>query len=116
MGESGKESFEAVDVTDRDTLSMSVTVDISDMDDDSKEIFDVLADIYEQNFKEIVNKNRDYGFSFLVTGQKLTLSEGSPFDNPTRSQAYGLLTREGDKRERIIENLYGDGDAAQRIE
>jgi len=104
--------FDEVPVEDRDTLSMSVTVDISDMDDDSKQIFEALADLYERNFQEIVQKNRDYGFSFLVTGEKLTLSDGTPFDSHTRSQAYGLLTRSGDKRERIIENLYGNGDAA----
>jgi len=104
--------FDRVDVEDRDTLSMSVTVDISDMDDDDREILEALADMYERNFQTLVQKNRDYGWSFLVTGEKLTLSEGSPFDNHTRSQAYGLLSRSGDKRERIIENLYGDGDAA----
>jgi len=107
----GDYDFDEVPVEDRDTLSMSVTVDISDMDDDDREILEALAALYEQNFKRIVEKNRDYGWSFLVTGEKLTLSEGSPFDNPTRSQAFGLLTRSGDKRERLIENLYGDGDA-----
>lgn len=111
MGESGKE-FEAVDVESQDTLTMSVTMDVSDMDSQSKEIFQALSQIYEENFKEVVNKNRDYGWSFLVTGQKLTMSEATAFDNPTRSQAYGLLTRSGDKRERLIENIYGDGDAS----
>jgi len=108
----GEQGFEKVDPEDRDTITMSVTMDVSDMDDRDKEILSVIADIYEDNFQEIVNKNRDYGFSFLITGQKLTNSPGSPFDNVTRSQAYGLLTRCGDKRERLIENIYGDGDAA----
>jgi len=98
MAEQGE--FDAVE------LSMSVTVDISGMDDQSKEIFHALADIYEQNFQEIAQKNRDYSWSFLTTGEKLSASGGTPFDNHTRSQAYGLLTRSGDKRERLIENIY----------
>ena len=105
------EQFDAVDITDRDTLSMSVTVDVAGMDDQQKAILQALASLYEQNFQELVNKNRDYGFSFLTTGTKLTMSDGVPFENPTRSQAYGLLTRSGDKRERLIENIYGNGDA-----
>lgn len=102
-------SFESVDIEDRDTLSMSVTVDISDMDDDDKEILEALAALYEESFQESVDKSRDYGWSFLVTGEKLTLGDGAPFENHTRSQAYGLLTRSGDKRQRIIQNLYGNG-------
>lgn len=106
-----QDDFSSVPVQDRDTLSMSVTVDISDMDTHSKQIFEELASIYEDNFMEIVEKNRDYQWSFLTTGEKLSMSDGVPFDNAARAQAFGLLTRSGDKRERLIENIYGDGDA-----
>jgi len=45
----------------------------------------------------------------LTTGAKLAQSEGTPFESAVRSQSYGLLTRIGDKHERLIENVYGDG-------
>jgi len=39
----------------------------------------------------------------------LAQSEGTVFDNAVRSQVDGLLHRSGDKRERLIENVYGEG-------
>jgi hypothetical protein len=82
------------------------------MDERDREVFEQLLDIYVDNFESIVQKNRDYGWSFLTTGLKLSQSQGAPIDGPIRNQAYGLLTRTGDKRERLIENIYGNGDAA----
>lgn len=101
--------MKTIDDADRETVTMEVTMDISDMDDTDKEVICALARQYEEAFQEICEKNRDYGFSFLTSGAKLAQSEGTPFESAVRSQSYGLLTRIGDKHERLIENVYGDG-------
>ena len=98
--------------SERDVIHMEYTVDVSGMDPDDREAIGQLADLYEDCFREVTEKNRDYGFSFLHTGQKLADTDAIPFDDPVRAQVFGLLTRLGDKRERLIENVYGNGDAA----
>lgn len=110
--EQTNESLERVDSNEQNTVTMAVTVDVSDMNERGVEVLQALARSYEDAFQEVVDKNRDYGFSFLATGCKLAATDGAPFETPVRSQTYGLLTRTGDKRERLIENVYGDGSAA----
>jgi len=100
-----------IDDSDKQHVTMEVTVDVADMDDDSRAVIATLARQYEEAFQTIVEKNRDYGFSFLTSAKALTESTGSPFDSVTRAQAYGLLTRIGDKRQRLMNNVYGDGSA-----
>lgn len=109
-GEQSGDEFTTIE--NDDVVEVNVAVDTSEMTDQETEVLRCLADTYERNFRELYEKNRDYGWSFLTTGSKLAASEGTPFEHPSRSQAYGLLTRSGDKRERLIENVYGDGDAA----
>jgi hypothetical protein len=101
--------MKTIDDADRETVTMEVTMDISDMDDTDKEVICELARQYEDSFEEICEKNRDYGFSFLTSGAKLAQSSGTVFENHVRSQVDGLLHRSGDKRERLIENVYGEG-------
>jgi len=102
----------SIDDGDKQHVTMECTMDISDLDAEDKEVICQLARQFEDSFETIVQKNRDYGFSFLTSGKKLTESAGSPFNSPMRSQAFGLLTRTGDKRERLINNVYGNGSAA----
>jgi hypothetical protein len=104
--------MKTIDDADRETVTMEVTMDISDMDDTDKEVICELARQYEDSFEEVTEKSRDYSWSFLTTGTKLAQSEGTPFESATRCQAFSLLTRIGDKHERLIENVYGDGAAA----
>jgi len=106
------DEMSTIPATERDTVRMEVAVDVSDMDDKDKEAINKLSRLYENAFQEVVDKNRDYSFSFLRTGQKLAETPAVPFDDPARAQAFGLLTRQGDKRERLIENVYGNGDAS----
>jgi len=98
--------------SERDVIRMEQTVDVSGMDAEDREAIGELADLYEDCFKTVTEKNRDYSWSFLRTGQKLADTPGVPFDDPVRAQVFGLITRLGDKHERLIENVYGDGDAA----
>lgn len=100
-----------IDRDESDAITMSVTVDVRDLDERNRRILRELAAIFEENFREVVNKNRDYDFSFLRTGSKLAATDATPFETAVRSQVYGLLTRSGDKRERVIENVFGDGAA-----
>jgi len=102
-------SLSSVDVTDQDHVTMEVTMDISDCSETEKQITNALARQFEESFEELVTKSRDYGYSYAISGRKLAESNGTPFDNPIRSIVYSLLTRKGDKDERLIENVYGDG-------
>jgi len=101
-----------IESEDMDTITMEMTMDVSDLGEKQTQMLCELATLYENGFREVVEKNRDYGGSFLRTGCKLAATEADPFENATRSQVYGILTRTGDKRERLIENVFGDGDAS----
>jgi len=107
-----EDDFDTIDSETRQHVTMEATVPVGDMDSQSTQVLQILARQFEDAFNEIVAKNRDYSWSFLRTGAKLAATDGDPFDSPVRSQTYGLLTRSGDKRERLIENVYGDGDAS----
>lgn len=106
------DEMSTIPATERDTVRMEVAVDVSDMDAPDRKAINDLADLYEGAFQEVVNKNRDYSWSFLRTGRKLADTPAIPFDDPARAQAFGLLTRMGDKHERLVENVFGNGDAA----
>jgi len=103
--------MQTIDDKDRTHVTMEVTMDIRDMEPKEKEAICTLARQYEDSFQELKNKNEDYGYAFLRAGSKLAQSNGTPFDSEIRSQAFGLLTRIGDKHERLIENVYGNGSA-----
>jgi len=105
------EEMERLTPDDQDHVTMSVTVDVSDMDERDTEVLQELSDLYENSFREVCEKNRDYSWSFLKTGCNLASTESTPFETPVRAQTYGLLTRTGDKRERLKENVFGAGDA-----
>jgi len=100
-----------LDASEKEHVTMEVTMNVAGLSSSEREAINCLATQFEDAFSEIVMKNRDYGFSFLKTGNKLANS-ATPFENAVRAQAFGLLTRIGDKHERLIENLYGEGDAS----
>ena len=104
--------MQTIDDKDRTHVTMEVTMDIRDMEPKEKEAICTLARQYEDSFQEIVSKNRDYGFSFLKTGKELADMPATPIDSVVRTQTYGLLTRIGDKRQRLVENVFGGGDAS----
>jgi len=99
----------SIDDGDKQHVTMECTMDISDLDAEDKEVICQLARQFEDSFAELKNKNDDYGFSFLRAGSKLAQSDGTPFESETRSQVFGLLHRIGDKHERLVENVFGDG-------
>lgn len=107
-----QQEMTTVSDSEQDVIRMEHTVDVSEMGHRDKEAIGQLADLYEDCFAEVVAKNRDYSWSFLRTGQKLADTPATPFDDPVRAQVFGLLTRLGDKHERLTENIYGNGDAA----
>lgn len=111
LADSNRREMDRIDMSESDTVELSVTMDVGDMDAADRAVLHELAGLFEENFQEIVEKNRDYGFSFLRTGSKLADTAGFPTDSPTRAQVLGLLTRAGDKKERLIENVFGDGSA-----
>jgi len=88
---------------------MKVSMDISDLNDDDQEVIRTLARQFEESFEEVVEKNRDYSWSFLQTGKDMAESSAIPIDSVTRSNVLTLLTRISDKRNRLEENVFGDG-------
>jgi len=102
----------SIDDGDKQHVTMECTMDISDLDAEDKEVICQLARQFEDSFAEVVEKNRDYSWSFLKTGKGLADMESTPIDSVVRSDVYGLLTRADDKRERLIENVYGNGSAS----
>jgi len=100
-----------LDASEKEHVTMEVTMNVAGLSSSEREAINCLATQFEDAFSEIVMKNRDYGFSFLKTGDKLANS-ATPFENAVRAQGFGLLTRIGDKHERLIENVYGNGDAS----
>lgn len=100
-----------LDASEKEHVTMEVTMNVSGLSSSEREAINCIANHFEYAFSEIVAKNRDYGFSFLKTGDKLANS-ATPFENAVRAQGFGLLTRIGDKHERLIENVYGEGDAS----
>jgi hypothetical protein len=100
-----------LDASEKEHVTMEVTMNVSGLSSSEREAINCIANHFEYAFSEIVAKNRDYGFSFLKTGDKLANS-ATPFENAVRAQGFGLLTRIGDKHERLIENVYGNGDAS----
>jgi len=91
-----------------DTVTLGVSHDVGDLPEADQELLERLSTLVEESFTEVVAKNRDYGFSFVRTGGKLQQSM-RPDENPSREIVRGLLHRTGDKRERLIENVFGQG-------
>lgn len=100
-----------LDRNDGQFIELHAEVDVRDMDPADAAKIAALAELYEDCFEEVVAKNRDYGWSFLNTARTLAETDATPIDDETRSQVYGLLQRSGDKRERIKENVFGNGDS-----
>lgn len=104
--------LQRIPADEMDHVTMSVTEDVSDMECRDREVLFELAELYEESFVEVVAKNRDYSWSFLKTGGKIAMTDATPYDTAVRSQVDGLLHRTGDKRERLMEKVFGDGDAS----
>jgi len=105
----GDDSVSHLEPSQKQTITMEVTVDASHMSDPEREAFQRLATVYEDGFSEVVAKNGDYSWSFLREAKKLAETSGYPIDSVVRAQVSGLLHRSGDKRERLTENVFGDG-------
>ncbi|TKX54682.1 hypothetical protein, partial [Halorubrum sp. SP9] len=72
------DEMSTIPMMERDTIRMEVAVDVSDMDTQGKKAINELTDLYEGAFQEVVNKNRDYSWSFLRTGRKLADTPATP--------------------------------------
>jgi len=109
---SGRESedgpLSTVERPATDTLTMEVTVDVSDFDERDREILAALARGYEDSFLEVVEKSRSYGFAFIETGNEIASRPSGQFSNPVRASANGLFHRTGDKRARFYRRMFGD--------
>jgi hypothetical protein len=111
-------TMERMTAEDMDQVTLSFTADVSDMGPDETEMIQALATTFEDAFKEIIEKNRGYGFSFIETGNEVAQRPGGKFDSSVRATANGLFHRTGDKRSRFYKRMFdeSDGGAADPIE
>lgn len=94
---------------DKRTVSLSTTVDVTDVGAEQIRLFEQFASLYEELFETFVEKNLGYGSSFRHIGTHLAERDGGPFDDPTRAALYAQFTQTGHKRERFHSLVFGDG-------
>lgn len=91
-----------------DIIALETCVDASGATDEQLQMYHEMADMVEDNFRLFVEKNRDYGSSFVTGGEVEQAMGGHVFDDAQSAAAYQLLTRIYDKKQRIYNLLYGD--------
>jgi hypothetical protein len=95
-----------------DTVQLSVTVDVSEATDEQVAMYQQMAQIFGDRFETFVEKNIDYGSSFLTAGkvdQALGGQHGGPFANATEANLYKLFTRIQDKDQRFYQQVFCGG-------
>jgi hypothetical protein len=104
--------FSRIADDEKQTVTMAVEVDVSDMETEDVKRIKALSKLYEDSFLEVVQKNRGYGFSFLQVGAERANLPGGPFDNEVRAIADGLFTRTKDKRSRFHQMMFTEAEGA----
>jgi len=87
-------------------------IDSDQMSDQQREMYEQMADIFEKRFETFVQKNLDYGSSFLTAGevdQALSGEHGGPFATQTEANLYKLFTRIQDKDQRFYQQTFCGG-------
>lgn len=86
-----------------DTVTLEVEVDVDGATDEQVEMYEEMADIFEDRFALFVQKNLDYDSSFLSAGkvEQALDSGGGPFDTEREANLYKLFTRIQDKDQRF---------------
>jgi len=82
--------------------------------DEQHKLFEQMAELFEQRLQLFIDKNVDYGSSFLTAGkvEQVLDSGGGPFDSATDANLYKLFTRIQDKDHRFHQQAFGNGENA----
>lgn len=81
-----------------------IGVDVPDNVSDEQEwMYVQLASIYQESLQTVIDKDQDYGSSYLNTRDE------SPFDDELQEQLYNLAVRCEDKTSRFFIQALGDG-------
>lgn len=93
------------------TVTLEITVDTTDATAQQQRLYEEMASLFEDRFALFVNKNIDYGSSFLTAGEvDMALDDGSgPFDDMMEANLYKLFTRIQDKNQRFYHQMFCDG-------
>jgi hypothetical protein len=97
-----------IDSAQSDTIELHVSMNVADMAVEDRAVLIELAGLFEDNFRELVNKNRRYGWSFIHTGAERAQLPGGQYENSIRATADGLFTRSGDKRRRFHQMMFNN--------
>jgi len=90
--------------------TLDTSIDVSTATEEQKWLFAELADLVESNYETAVQKNLDYGSTFLTGAVREHVGSESPFDDAMETALYRLFTRAGDKRERFQQQVFGQGE------
>lgn len=95
-----------------DTIRLQSEVVVHGATPEQLEMYHQMAKLFEDRFALFVEKNMDYGSSFLTAGNiDMELSDGSgPFNDATEANLYKLFTRLQDKNQRFYQQVFCGGD------
>jgi len=96
---------------------LRLAVEIPDeADDEQHKMFEEMSELFEERLQLFIDKNVDYGSSFLTAGKvEQTMDDGNgPFDSATDANLYKLFTRIQDKNQRFYRQSFGGGE--QRVD
>lgn len=79
---------------------------------EQRQMYSEMASLFAEAFGTFMQKNVDYGSSFLTAGQvEQALDQGDgPFDSVQESNLYKLFTRIQDKDQRFYNLVFGGGE------
>lgn len=87
------------------TVDLDTKVNVTDATDEQQAMYKSMAELVEQNFETFVNKNQDYGNSYLDTTVGYSLD--GPFNSQFEATVNGLLVRMNDKQQRLETLTFG---------
>lgn len=93
-------------------VRLELEVEAPGATDEQLEMYDEMAGIFAERFETFVQKNLDYGSSFLTAGEVddvLDPGDG-PFDTAREANLYKLFTRIQDKDQRFYNLVFANAD------
>lgn len=93
-----------------ETVTLEVEVPAPGATEQQIQMYQQMAELFEERFETFVSKNLDYDSSFLTAGEVDAIYGGGPFDNATHANLYKLFTRIQDKDQRFYSLVFGDGE------
>ena len=94
-----------------------LSVEVPDgADDEQHRLFEEMSELFEERLQLFIDKNVDYGSSFLTAGEVEQVLDdgGGPFDSTEDANLYKLFTRIQDKNQRFYQQAFGGGE--QRVD